>query len=68
MDLLRIKHGFDKNKRAAKVIPHFALCGRNDGCLGSREGRNKKGVKEKGRRVNKAARRRTKASERHTQQ
>jgi hypothetical protein len=69
MDLLRIKHGFDKNKRAAKVIPHFALCGRNYGCLGSREGRKKRGGKKKeGRRVNKAARRRTKASERHTQQ
>jgi len=35
------------NKRGAKVIPHFALCGRNDGCLGSREGRKKKGEKKK---------------------
>jgi len=33
-------------KMAAKVIPHFALCGGNDGCLGSREG-EKKGRKEK---------------------
>ena len=49
---------------AAKVIPHFALCGGNDDCLGSREG-EKKGKKRKG--VNKAARR-TKASETHTHQ
>jgi len=49
---------------ASKVIPHFALCGGNDDCLGSREG-EKKGKKRKG--VNKAARR-TKASETHTHQ
>ena len=59
------KHGssIELKKMASKVIPHFALCGGNDDCLGSREG-EKKGKKRKG--VNKAARR-TKASETHTQ-
>lgn len=67
MDLLRIKHGFDKNKRAAKVIPHFALCGRNYGCLGSREGRKKKGGgKEKGRKASKQSSKEEDESERET--